>query len=86
MCARGSRRRWRRCRAAGIRVREIEIPHTDTIAGVYMRIALKEAPAYHAATLDAVPERYTPPVRQRLEMGRDVQHEDYVRALAGRSS
>jgi len=54
-----------RFRRAGISVREIEIPHTETIAGVYVQIALKEALAYHAPTLDAVPERYTPPVRQR---------------------
>lgn len=71
-------------RAAGVRVRAIEIPHTDTIANVYIRISLKEAATYHAATLDAVPERYTPPVRQRLEMGRGIQHEDYMLALGAR--
>ena len=71
-------------RASGIRVREIEIPHTETIANVYIRISLKEAAAYHAATLAAVPERYTPPVRQRLEMGRRIQHEEYMLALGGR--
>ncbi len=71
-------------RASGIRVREIEIPHTDTIANVYIRISLKEAAAYHAATLAAVPERYTPPVRQRLEMGHRIQHEEYMLALGGR--
>ena len=71
-------------RAAGVRVREIEIPHTDTIASVYLRISLKEAAAFHAAMLNAVPERYTPPVRQRLEMGRGIQHEDYMLALGGR--
>jgi aspartyl-tRNA(Asn)/glutamyl-tRNA(Gln) amidotransferase subunit A len=71
-------------RAAGMAVREIEIPHTETIANVYMQIALKEALAYHAPMLDAVPERYTPPVRQRLEVGRTLQPEDYVRAMAGR--
>ena len=31
-----------------------------------------------------MPERYTPPVRMRLEMGRYVLAEDYVRALKGR--
>jgi aspartyl-tRNA(Asn)/glutamyl-tRNA(Gln) amidotransferase subunit A len=72
------------CRAAGVRVREIEIPHTDTIANVYIRISLKEAAVYHAATLAAVPERYTAPVRQRLEMGRGIQHEEYMLALGGR--
>jgi aspartyl-tRNA(Asn)/glutamyl-tRNA(Gln) amidotransferase subunit A len=65
-------------------VRDIEIPRTETIATVYLQIALKEALVYHAPMLDAVPERYTPPVRQRLEMGRTLQPEDYLRALAGR--
>ena len=40
--------------------------------------------AYHAKTLEAIPDRYTPPVRLRLEMGRHVMAEDYVRALKGR--
>ena len=71
-------------RAAGVSVREIEIPHTDTIASVYLRISLKEAAGFHAATLDTVPERYTPPVRQRLEMGRAITQEDYMLALGGR--
>ncbi len=71
-------------RAAGVTVREIGIPHTDTIATVYLHIALREALAYHAPMLAAVPERYTPPVRQRLEGGRTLTAEDYVRALAGR--
>ena len=33
-----------------------------------------------------VPSRYTPAVRLRLEMGRYVLAEDYLRALAGRSA
>ena len=73
-----------RFRAAGMSVREIEIPHTETIAAVYLHIALREAAVYHAPMLAVVPERYTPPVRQRLEMGQSIQVEDYVRALAGR--
>jgi aspartyl-tRNA(Asn)/glutamyl-tRNA(Gln) amidotransferase subunit A len=71
-------------RAAGMRISEIAIPHTETIANVYIHISLKEAAAFHAPTLDAVPERYTPPVRQRLEMGRRIQQEDYMLALGGR--
>lgn len=71
-------------RAAGMHISEIAIPHTDTIANVYIRISLKEAAAFHAAMLNAVPERYTPPVRQRLEMGRGIQQEDYMLALGAR--
>src|SRR5439155_22034774 len=42
------------------------------------------AAAYHATALEHMPERYTRAVRTRLEMGRYVLAEDYVRALEGR--
>jgi aspartyl-tRNA(Asn)/glutamyl-tRNA(Gln) amidotransferase subunit A len=71
-------------RGAGMRISEIAIPHTETIANVYIHISLKEAAAFHAPTLDTVPERYTAPVRQRLEMGRGIQQEAYMLALGAR--
>jgi aspartyl-tRNA(Asn)/glutamyl-tRNA(Gln) amidotransferase subunit A len=73
-----------RLRSAGAHVDEIEIHHANDIAPVYLHLTLADAAAYHAATLDRVPERYTPNVRLRLETGRYVLAEDYVRALAGR--
>ena len=73
-----------RLRTAGAHIDDIEIRHAADIAPVYLHIALGDAAAYHAATLETMPERYTPPVRLRLEMGRYVMAEDYVRALAGR--
>ena len=73
-----------RLRAAGAHIDEIEIRHTSEIAPVYLHIVLGDAAAYHAPTLETMPDRYTPPVRIRLEMGRYVLAEDYVRALAGR--
>ena len=73
-----------RLRAAGVHLDEIEIHHTADIAPVYLHIVLADAAAYHATTLETMPERYTPNVRVRLEMGRYVLAEDYVRALAGR--
>jgi aspartyl-tRNA(Asn)/glutamyl-tRNA(Gln) amidotransferase subunit A len=73
-----------RLRTAGAHVDDIEIRHAADIGPVYLHIALGDAAAYHATTLETVPERYTPPVRMRLEMGRYVMAEDYVRALAGR--
>ena len=51
---------------------------------MYLHLVLADAAACHAATLERLPERYTPPVRMRLEMGRYVLAEDYVRALEGR--
>ena len=75
-----------RLRSAGAHVDDIEIRHASVIATIYLHIQLPDASAYHASTLDATPELYTPPVRLRLEMGRYVLAEDYVRALAGREA
>src|SRR6185295_2456565 len=61
-----------RLRAAGARVDEIGIRHAALTAAVYLHIALGDAAAYHATTLETMPERYTPGVRLRLEMGRYV--------------
>jgi aspartyl-tRNA(Asn)/glutamyl-tRNA(Gln) amidotransferase subunit A len=69
---------------AGAKIDEVEIRHASEIGTVYLHICLPDAAAYHAATLDAMPEKYTPNVRLRLEMGRYILAEDYVRALAGR--
>jgi aspartyl-tRNA(Asn)/glutamyl-tRNA(Gln) amidotransferase subunit A len=73
-----------RLRTAGAQVDDIEIRHAADIGPIYLHLVLADAAAYHAATLETVPERYTMPVRLRLEMGRYVTGEDYVRALAGR--
>ena len=73
-----------RLRAAGVHVDEITIQHANDIAPVYLHIVLSDAAAYHAATLETMWDQYTPNVRTRLEMGRHVLAEDYVRALAGR--
>jgi len=73
-----------RLRTAGVRIDDIEIKHAREIVPVYMHISMADAAAYHAATLETMPDRYTKPVRLRLEMARYVLAEDYVRALAGR--
>ena len=73
-----------RLRTAGAHIDDVEIPHASDIAPVYLHIVLGDAAAYHATALETMPERYTAPVRIRLEMGRYVMAEDYVRALAGR--
>jgi aspartyl-tRNA(Asn)/glutamyl-tRNA(Gln) amidotransferase subunit A len=71
-------------RTAGAHVSDIEIPHAKDVAAVYLHLVLGDAAAYHGATLESMPERYTQPVRLRLEMGRYILAEDYVRALSGR--
>jgi aspartyl-tRNA(Asn)/glutamyl-tRNA(Gln) amidotransferase subunit A len=70
--------------AAGASLEEVVLPHAADIGPVYTHIALAEGAAYHASTLDSHPESYTPGVRLRLEMGRYILAEDYVRALRGR--
>jgi aspartyl-tRNA(Asn)/glutamyl-tRNA(Gln) amidotransferase subunit A len=74
-----------RLKSAGAEVVERQIPHTSEIAAIYLHIVLADAAAYHATALERRPEDYTTNVRLRLEMGRYVLAEDYVRALAGRA-
>jgi aspartyl-tRNA(Asn)/glutamyl-tRNA(Gln) amidotransferase subunit A len=72
-----------RLRAAGARTIDVNIRHASLTAAIYLHLVLADAAAYHAATLERMPERYTPSVRLRLEMGRYVLAEDYTRALEG---
>jgi aspartyl-tRNA(Asn)/glutamyl-tRNA(Gln) amidotransferase subunit A len=73
-----------RLRDAGAEIRDVAIPHADDIAAIYVHIVLTEAAAYHAGTLDRQAEDYTTNVRLRLEMGRYILGEDYMRAMRGR--
>jgi aspartyl-tRNA(Asn)/glutamyl-tRNA(Gln) amidotransferase subunit A len=70
-----------RLRAAGANVTDVTILHTETIRATYLTIQLTDAFAYHRPTLERVPEQYTAPVRQRLEMGRAISSTDYQQAL-----
>jgi aspartyl-tRNA(Asn)/glutamyl-tRNA(Gln) amidotransferase subunit A len=69
---------------AGAVLEDVSVAHSGDIAPVYLHIALSEAAAFHAKALESRGEDYTPTVRQRLEMGRYILAEDYVRALRGR--
>jgi aspartyl-tRNA(Asn)/glutamyl-tRNA(Gln) amidotransferase subunit A len=69
---------------AGASLDEVRVPHAGDIAAVYTHIVLPEAAALHATTLESRPDDYTPNVRARLEIGRYILAEDYVRALRGR--
>jgi aspartyl-tRNA(Asn)/glutamyl-tRNA(Gln) amidotransferase subunit A len=71
-------------RRAGASVTEVLLPHAADISHIYLHLVLADAAAYHARTLEERPAAYTPNVRLRLEMGRHVLAEDYVRALNGR--
>jgi len=72
-------------RQAGAVTVDVVIPHSREIASVYSLVSLPEASAYHAITVADHPELYTPNVRLRVEMGRYLLGEDYVRAQHGRN-
>jgi aspartyl-tRNA(Asn)/glutamyl-tRNA(Gln) amidotransferase subunit A len=74
-----------RLRAAGLRIATASVPHAVDAPSIYLPLCLAEAAALHARTLEAMPEAYTKPVRYRLELGRYVPAEDYLRAQAGRN-
>ena len=71
-------------RQAGAEMVDVTIPHAAWTAPVYSHASLPEASAYHAATIAACPERYTPNVRLRIEMGRYLLAEDHARAQVAR--
>jgi aspartyl-tRNA(Asn)/glutamyl-tRNA(Gln) amidotransferase subunit A len=69
---------------ASAKLTSATLPHANDIAPIYLHLVLADAAAYHAVSLQERPHAYTDNVRIRLEMGRHVLAEDYVRALRGR--
>ncbi len=67
--------------AAGHTIRDVAVEHAAWTPDVYLHIVLPEASRYHARYLERSPSLYSPGVRIRLEMGRYLLAEDYVRAL-----
>jgi Asp-tRNA(Asn)/Glu-tRNA(Gln) amidotransferase A subunit family amidase len=70
--------------AGGHTVTDVSIAHAERTPDVYLHIVLPEASWYHAPLLERYADRYAPGVRLRLEMGRYVMAEDYVRAQHAR--
>ena len=68
-------------RRAGMQAGDHALKHAHVISPVYLKIAPREAFLVHRATLDTTPDKYTPPVRQRLELGRRVSHDEFLKAL-----
>jgi aspartyl-tRNA(Asn)/glutamyl-tRNA(Gln) amidotransferase subunit A len=62
-------------------VRDVKIAEDRITPDVYLHIVLPEAAQYHAPLLASYAPAYSPGVRLRLEMGRYVLAEDYVRGL-----
>jgi len=66
---------------AGHAVSNVAVAHAERTADVYLHIVLPEAAWYHAPLLDRHAGKYSPGVRLRLEMGRYILAEDYLRAM-----
>ena len=71
--------------AAGHSITNVPVAHAERTADVYLHIVLPESSWYHAPLLEQHADKYSPGVRLRLEMGRYILAEDYVRALNGRT-
>jgi aspartyl-tRNA(Asn)/glutamyl-tRNA(Gln) amidotransferase subunit A len=65
---------------SGHEIIDVSIEHADITADVYLHIVLPEAAWYHGPLLERYADHYTAGVRVRLEMGRYLLAEDYVRA------
>ncbi len=74
-----------RLEGAGHSCSTVAIAHAERTADVYLHIVLPEASWYHAALLERYADKYSPGVRLRLEMGRYIAAEDYVRAMHART-
>ena len=68
-------------REAGYRVTDVDVEKAEWTPHVYLHIVLPEASCYHAPWLEQHADKYSPGVRLRLEMGRYLLAEDYVRAM-----
>ena len=70
-----------RLQRGGVRVAHAAIPHAYTTAAVYLKIAPREAFRHHQQTLETAADKYTPAVRQRLELGRAISEDEFAQAL-----
>lgn len=74
-----------RLNTAGYRVGEATIPQADHTSSVYLHTQLSEASECYSELLDNQPDTLSEEVRLRLELGRYVLAEDYVRAQRARN-
>ena len=70
-----------RIRGADHEILDVQIDHAEWTPHVYLHIVLPEASCVHARGLSDHPEKYSPGIRVRLEGGRYLLAEDYVRAM-----
>ena len=75
----------RRLRDRGVTLESVDIAELEVAADAYLAIVLPEAAQWHAAWLEHRADRYCPGVRIRLEAGRYILAEDYVRGQQARA-
>ena len=68
-------------KAAGHSTRRVRIERAEITPDIYLHIVLAEAARYHAPLVETHAALYSPGVRLRIEMGRYILAEDYVRAM-----
>jgi aspartyl-tRNA(Asn)/glutamyl-tRNA(Gln) amidotransferase subunit A len=74
-----------RLEAAGATIVDVELRRIPDIATTYINVVLPEAFAYYAQALDEAPGEFSKGTRERLEMGRTISRDDYVKAQGDRA-
>src|SRR5262249_36095579 len=73
-----------RLRSAGGSIVDVQIPRAADGSRIYVNVAMPEAYAFHAKMLASKGDLYSPSVRARLELGRNISAEEYVKAQGDR--
>lgn len=74
-----------RLKIGGATVIDVHTGPMPDIATTYMNVALPEAFAYYAESLENAPDGFSQGVRGRLEMGSRVSRDDYLKAQGDRA-
>src|SRR4029079_1994694 len=72
--------------ADGHSMSDVSIADVDRTPDACLAVMLAEASWYHGPLLEHHADKYSPGVRLRLEMGRYILSEDYVRAMHARAA
>lgn len=70
---------------AGATIVDVDLGAVPDIPTTYLNVSLVEAYAFYADALAATPEKFGDNVRARLEMGRTISKDSYVRAQGDRA-
>jgi aspartyl-tRNA(Asn)/glutamyl-tRNA(Gln) amidotransferase subunit A len=70
----------------GASIVDVQVPRAAEAPSIYVNIALPEAYAHHASTIASMAERYSEGVVARLQAGREVPANSYVKAQRDRAA